>query len=45
MENNIMEKEKYEPVEIEVIEFNTEDLITTSGGNGDGKDNEFLDLE
>ena len=26
-----MEKEKYEKVEIEVIEFDEEDVITTSG--------------
>jgi len=24
-------KEKYQPIEIEVIPFNTEDVITTSG--------------
>lgn len=27
-------KEKYEKAEIEIIEFETEDVITTSGGNG-----------
>ena len=30
-ENNLMEK--YEHLEIEVITFDTEDVITTSGGN------------
>ena len=27
--------EKYEALEMEVIEFDTEDVITTSGGGGD----------
>ena len=28
-------KEKYEKLELEVIEFTTEDIITTSGGGDD----------
>lgn len=33
-----MNKEKYEELEMEVIEFEEEDIITTSGGidSGDG---------
>ena len=27
-------KEKYEAVEMEIVEFETEDVITTSSGNG-----------
>lgn len=29
-------KEKYEKLELEVIKFTTEDIITTSGGGDDG---------
>ena len=29
-------KEKYEALEMETTEFDTEDVITTSGGTGDG---------
>ena len=30
MEDNIMEKEKYEPLELEIIAFDAEDVITSS---------------
>ena len=29
-----MEKKKYEGMEMEVVEFEAEDVITASGGNG-----------
>ncbi len=29
-------KEQYEVLEMEVVEFETEDVITTSGGLGEG---------
>lgn len=28
--------EKYEPIEMEIIKFDTEDVITTSGGTDSG---------
>lgn len=31
-----MEKEAYEDVELEVVEFDSEDVITTSGDVGEG---------
>lgn len=31
-----MEKHKYETPELEVVYFDTEDVITTSGGFGEG---------
>lgn len=31
-----MEKERYEKAEMEVIEFESEDVITTSGGVSEG---------
>ena len=36
-----MEKEKYEKAEMEVIEFESEDVITTSGGVSGGEINPF----
>jgi len=33
-----MEKQEYIPAELEVIQFNTEDIIITSGTSG-GRDN------
>ena len=37
-------KEKYEDLEMEVIEFETEDVITTSGaGNGGGSTGTWID--
>lgn len=35
-----MEKKEYTPVEIEIIKFNTADIIVTSGGDGD--ETEFM---
>lgn len=35
-----MEKERYEKAEMEVIEFESEDVITTSGG---GTDENYID--
>ena len=32
-----MEKETYEPVEVEVIAFDEEDVIVTSGGTDSGE--------
>ena len=32
-----MQKEKYEDLEIETIEFDTEDVITTSDEEGEGE--------
>gem|GEM_PF-5699775 len=34
----IVNKEPYEPMELEVIRFETEDVITTSGGVDEGED-------
>ncbi len=31
-------EQKYDPLEIEVIEFETEDIITTSPGEDEGED-------
>ena len=36
-------KENYEVLEMEVIEFDTEDIITTSGNLGNGGLNVWLD--
>lgn len=36
-----MEKEKYEKAEMEVIEFESEDVITTSGGVSGGEIDPF----
>ena len=36
-------KEKYEELEMEVIEFETEDVITTSTGSGGGQIGAWLD--
>ena len=33
-----MQKEKYEELEMEIIEFDTEDVITTSGDNDENED-------
>ena len=34
-----MNKEKYEPMEMEVAAFDIEDIITTSGGGDDDEGN------
>ena len=36
-------KEKYEDLEMEVIEFETEDVITTSGAGNGGASTNWLD--
>lgn len=33
-----MKKEKYDELEIEVIEFDVKDIVTTSGGMDGGED-------
>ena len=40
-ENTRMEKEAYEPVEMEIIEFVELDIITTSDGNGNPEEITF----
>lgn len=37
-----MDKEKYEVLEMEIIAFDTEDVITTSGEGGGGEHGEGL---
>lgn len=42
--DRVEEKEIYEPVEVEIIMFDIEDVITTSGGDDDPKHTETYDL-
>ena len=39
-EDQIMAKEKYRSVDIEVITFDAADIIVTSGGDEEGNNNE-----